>query len=474
MLAGCDPGDRPARSSQLVTTLTIGLGVAAGGGTAAAVPATVRNLSIEGLLSYAPDGRPESRLAESWTPSEDRLRWRIKLRPDVTFHDGERMTAPAVRKILETELPGHLGQAYSDVESIEAPSEDEIEFVLKHPSNFLVEGLDVPIQKRGNPAIGTGPFYASSPVGPDSEAELLAHSKHYLGSPAIDRLIVRPYNSLRGAWADMLRGHVDMLYEVGVDALDLLEAGTQTQIYTFQRPYAYMLIFNMRRERLRDARVRRQLNSAIDRHELIADTLRGHATPATGPVLPQHWANDGSLAEFKYEPVEIAPIDRPLRVRCMYYDRANERLALGLQKQLRSVGVDLILEQVPSEVGDERLGAGDFDTFLVDAVSGPTVWRTSLFWQSGSPYNFGHFDSTLVNLALDRLRAAPTEADYKAAVAGFQQAMIDDPPAIFVAWSQRARAVSRRFEVPAEPGRDILRSLRLWRLASDNLDDTSN
>jgi hypothetical protein len=79
-----------------------------------------------------------------------------------------------------------------------------------------------------------------------------------------------------------------------------------------------------------------------------------------------------------------------------------------------------------------------------------------------------------VSVALDRLRAAPTEADYKAAVAGFQQAMIDDPPAIFVAWSQRARAVSTRFEVPAEPGRDILRSLRLWRPASDKLADTPN
>lgn len=384
------------------------------------------------------------------------------------------MTAPLVRKILEVELPGHLGQAYSDVASIEAPTEDEIHLVLKHPSNFLLEGLDVPIQKRGNPAIGTGAFYASSPVEPDSEAELLAHSAYYLGAPALGRLVVRPYKSVRAAWADMLRGQVDMLYEVGVDALDLLEAGTQMKIHTFQRPYAYMLIFNMRQQHLRDARIRRQLNSAIDRRELIADTLRGHATPATGPVLPQHWANDGSLAEFKYQPVEIAPFDKPLRIRCMYYDRVNERLALGLQKQLRSVGVDLILEQVPSEVGDERLAGGDFDTFLVDAVSGPTVWRTSLFWQSGSPYNFGHFDSPLVSVALDRLRAAPSEADYKAAVAGFQQAMIDDPPAIFVAWSQRARAVSTRFEVPAEPGRDILRSLRLWRPASDKLADTPN
>jgi hypothetical protein len=48
-------------------------------------------------------------------------------------------------------------------------------------------------------------------------------------------------------------------------------------------------------------------------------------------------------------------------------------------------------------------------------------------------------------------------------VAALQRAIVDDPPAIFLAWSQRARAVSTRFHVPVEPGRDILSTLRLWR-----------
>ena len=45
---------------------------------------------------------------------------------------------------------------------------------------------------------------------------------------------------------------------------------------------------------------------------------------------------------------------------------------------------------------------------------------------------------------------------YKAGVAAFQRAILDDPPAIFLAWSERARAVSTRFDVPVEPERDIL------------------
>ena len=45
---------------------------------------------------------------------------------------------------------------------------------------------------------------------------------------------------------------------------------------------------------------------------------------------------------------------------------------------------------------------------------------------------------------------------------------MDDPPAIFLAWSERARAVSKRFDVPPpKPGRDILGTLRLWKPAGD-------
>jgi hypothetical protein len=74
----------------------------------------------------------------------------------------------------------------------------------------------------------------------------------------------------------------------------------------------------------------------------------------------------------------------------------------------------------------------------------------------------------LVDAALDAIRHAPNDDAYKAGVAAFQKAIVDDPPAIFLAWGERARAVSTRFELPpVEPGVDILPTLRLWRPATD-------
>ena len=64
--------------------------------------------------------------------------------------------------------------------------------------------------------------------------------------------------------------------------------------------------------------------------------------------------------------------------------------------------------------------------------------------------------SAAVDGALDRIRHAGSDDEYRAGVAAFQRATIEDPPAIFLAWSERARAVSKRFVVTdAQPGRDI-------------------
>ena len=68
--------------------------------------------------------------------------------------------------------------------------------------------------------------------------------------------------------------------------------------------------------------------------------------------------------------------------------------------------------------------------------------------------------------ALDVVRTAASDDDYRVAVEKLQQLTFDNPPAIYLAWGQRSRAISKRFDVPVEPGRDILSTLRLWKPAA--------
>ena len=61
-----------------------------------------------------------------------------------------------------------------------------------------------------------------------------ANASYYGGKVAIDRIVIKPYTSVRSAWADMLRRQVDMLYDVGVDALDSLESSSDVKVFTFR------------------------------------------------------------------------------------------------------------------------------------------------------------------------------------------------------------------------------------------------
>ena len=464
LMAGCSRVDGPATSPSS-PTLTVGYGLATGSTAQAGIQQTIRNFAIESLVAFGEDGRPQARLAERWSVSPDGLTLRIHLRHGVTFHNGQPLTASVVRAILLQQLPGQLGPAYGDVEDIRAVSDMTVEFSLRRRSSFLFEALDVPIEQPGPVPIGTGPFHPITAR--DDRVELRANDTYYLGKPLIDRVVIRSYGSVRSAWADMLRGEVDMLYEVGFDALDSLQPSTNVQLFVHQRQYAYVLLLNVRRQHLASKDIRRQLNAAIDRRTLVSDVLNGHGTPATGPVWPGHWAYSKALPKFEYQPAS-ATLPNGNRLLCLFADSSLERLGLMLQKQLLAVGVHLELRLTSVDEIYEKVTSGDFDVVLADANSGPTLIRSYRFWHSGGPFNWGGFTSSAVDQALAVIRDAPDDDTYRAGVAAFQRAIIDDPPAIFLVWSERARAVSTRFEVPdAGAGRDILPTLRLWRPATD-------
>jgi ABC-type oligopeptide transport system substrate-binding subunit len=136
-------------------------------------------------------------------------------------------------------------------------------------------------------------------------------------------------------------------------------------------------------------------------------------------------------------------------------------MALVVKRQLAAIGVDMSVEEVGMQSIREALQNRHYDAVLTEMVSGPSLLRLYRMWHSGG---VAGATSPSIDAALDRVRYAATDDEYMNGISAFQQAVVDDPPAIFLAWIERARAVSKRFTVPAvEPGRDIMSNLRLWR-----------
>jgi peptide/nickel transport system substrate-binding protein len=428
-------------------------------------------LSTESLARTGEDGRMQPWLAESWTSGRDGRSLTIKLRKNVRFHDGSALDADVVAAILPESLRSVMGPAYSNVDYVRTAGTDSVQLGFKEPSPFLLEALvEAPIRKPGQPPVGTGPFLI-----PRDATELHANSDYYLGQPRIHRITVTNYPSLRSAWAEMLRDNLDMLYEVGVDALDSLEGSSKVSTFTYTRHYQYVVAMNPATPALRPAEVRQALNLAVDRPALVKNGLNGHSVVSSGPLSPRHWALTGAVRQFRYDPKRAGDLlshwtgGTPLRFTCLVSpDSLDERIALELKRQFAEAGIDFIVEEASRQQILERAGKRQYEAAMIEVISGPTAFRPYMFWHSGGQMNWGGFGNATLDAALDRVRRSSTDEEYRAAMAGVQEAFTEDPPAIFLAWSVQARAVSKRFDVPpAERDRDILSNVHLWKPVDD-------
>ncbi len=260
-----------------------------------------------------------------------------------------------------------------------------------------------------------------------------------------------------------------MLYEVNNDALDSLQAATNIAVFSFVRHYQHMIVFGPRAAALESADVRRELNAAIDRDAIVRDALGGHGIPSTGPVPPHHWALRSSAPKLKMDPQMAARLAaRHLQFTCLVpADSVYERVALAVKQQLAAASVDMRVEEATQDQIIRALTMNDYDAVLGDPISGPTMFRAFRLFYSKVQFAAKPKTSPAIDAALDRIRYARSDSEYSDAVSAFQEAALNDSPVLFLAWAQRARAVSRRFDVTVpDDGGDVLNTLRLWHPAT--------
>lgn len=493
LVAACTSTPRQSQTGPVVLRIAIPeAGVTAPD---AGLPQAVRFFTVEGLTTKGQDGRPMPRLAKSWSSSADGLEWRFVLRDDVTFHDGTKLDAQLAKESLMRSVARPdtkaLYPGLIDITDITAASQHELIISLKGRSAFLLDDLEFPITRSGEGKVqyGTGPFKTVTES--KEETVLEPHRAYYQGTPRIDRVVIRPYGTLRTAWASMMRQEVDMLWDVAHDSSEFVGA-SDVAMHSYLRNYVYLIAFNASRAKLAPAAVRRALNSAIDRQALITDVLKGKGVPANGPLWPRHWAYDRNLPGYAHDPslasatLDAAGLKRPpaavgrmqarLSFVCLVPENWSvlERLALNVQKQLYATGIDMQLEAVTADEYIKRIPRSDFDAVIIDMISAPVFTRPYSFWRwGGEPtgYNVFGYRSSAADRWFDALRHAANDAEYRAAAGQLQRVLLDDPPALFLAWQERTRAISRRFDVHVEPGRDPVQTL--WQWAPRNTDTSA-
>lgn len=485
---GCGLEDSPEESKDPVI-VRIGVPEAEVSAPDMGLPQVANILSMEGLTFRGDDGRARPRLAESWTSSPDGLTWRFTMRRGVTFHDGTPVTAEAAAATLRAAMTNRAGLAMfpglADVVSIDTAGPAEVIITLKRRSTFLPEDLHYPISRRlpDKSVVGTGAFKTVSSRA--SEIVMKRNESYHQGRPHIAHVVIRPYPTLRTAWASLMRNEIDVLWDVSRDAVEFV-GSSDVALYSYRRTYVYVIALNNNHPKLKQTPVRRALNAAVNRKALIGTALKGQGVPASGPLWTEHWAYDSTLPGYVHDPslagaildaAGLKPVARlgggraRLTFTCILPEKwlTWERIALDVQKQLYEAGIDMQLQVLPADEFNRRIQTQEFDAAMIELLSGTPYSRPYAFWRGADGDHptsnvFGYKNRT-VDRWFDAIRAAASDAEYRAAAGQLQRALFEDPPALFLAWSQRTRAVSRRFSVPLEPGQDPVANF--WRWAPD-------
>jgi peptide/nickel transport system substrate-binding protein len=231
-------------------------------------------------------------LAESWERIDD-LTLEFQLREDVTFHNGDPMTAEDVkftfdRMIVDT--PDDLIEAAAyigTVTEVIVIDEYTVQFVTAEPDPILENRLcswctwilpkdyfeDVGADEFAQNPVGTGPYQFVS-MNPDEHLRLVRFDDYFMGPAAAAELEFRVIPETAGRVAAIASGEVDIITNVAPDQVEPLEETDQVYVSSIPLANCHVLVYNTFHPSMDDKRIRQAMNYAIDR-ELLVDALWG-------------------------------------------------------------------------------------------------------------------------------------------------------------------------------------------------------
>ncbi|MFF2324450.1 MULTISPECIES: ABC transporter substrate-binding protein [unclassified Streptomyces] len=426
-------GAKVAKKDRYGGTLNIGLSADPGGVDSAVVNQvwrTVARALADSLVFYNPETKQvEPWLATSWTVSDDARQYTFKLRDDVTFHDGTKLTAKVVKANLESlNRPGIHSSAKTVVQgirTIKTPSEHEITVEFAEPNAAFLVSLsrayvgivsqktaELPVEERQKWLDGSGPFYLEKYV--PNQSIVLKKRDDYDWAPKyfehdgpayLDEVVYKiiPEDSVRNG-AVIGDDELQFIYWVNAKYLPQFKSAGLTISKTLNPATGTELPVNTSSKFLKDVRVRQALQVGTDRDEFVKIDSGGVDQAATGPLSKDNPYYSDQSALLKYDPERAKSLLKQagwtktgsdgIRV-----DADGKRLSLRapeddagwqvLQDQWKKLGIELVLDPPLPAEANEKLLSGEYDIAYWYASSpDPDVLRANYGTTTGSNRSF--------------------------------------------------------------------------------------
>jgi peptide/nickel transport system substrate-binding protein len=352
-------------------------------------------LQYDSLLQFDVGGEPQPWLASAYEVSDDGLTYTVDLVPDVTWNDGEPLTADDVKFTVDYFLANthsRFTRDLSGVSGAEVTGDNQVVITLEAPNPaFPLRALaDLPILPQHvweaveNPAeatfgeitnVGSGPYKLVEYTANQSY-RFEANADYFRGAPQVSELVLVQYADEAGLVAGLRAGEIDVTFRtISPEQVDVLGAVEGIEISQGPEFTTQMLYYDVTKAPFDQLPVRQAIALAIDRQDLVDTVYLGAATVGNmGWTHPQSPAfndavetrtdvdeanailddaaitdSDGDgIRELNGAPLSaelLAPSDNPLRLRMAELIR-EMLLQIGLDAQVTSIERETLVGRV--------------------------------------------------------------------------------------------------------------------------------
>jgi peptide/nickel transport system substrate-binding protein len=315
------------------------------------------------LLQLNTQAQTEFVLAEEISPHGSTSEWIIRVRPGITFHNGQPLGADDViytlTRIITQKLSGATSLGPIDVKSLKKLDSRTILVPMTSPFGSFIDQLAywyylyiVPVNFNPKAPNGTGPFvYQSFTPG---QRSVFTKNPHYWkpGLPYVDSVTIIDFSDSTSLQNALTTGVID-----GAGALEgpqIAELKTASGVRTVASHTGAITPFTMRVDQapFSDVNVRQALRLIVGRPQLIAAALDGYGVPASDVFSPYDPDFDSSLHRVQDIPQAKSLLKKAgqqnLTVQLTTSAVATGTVAMAtvLQQQAKAAGVTINLNMV--------------------------------------------------------------------------------------------------------------------------------
>jgi peptide/nickel transport system substrate-binding protein len=400
---------------------------------------------IDADLSLKPE------LAVSWAPNADITSWTFKLRDDVTFHDGRKLTADdvvwTIKRIQDPKTGSRIRSQLDVISDVVAVDPLTVRFDLKFPYSDLPMVLGdytVRIIPNGHTEIakqpiGTGPFQFVEFVPGDRLVAKKNPNYWEKGFPLVDEIRLRHMPEVTTAISALEAGTVHLMAEVKPEAIEQLKSSKAATVQSIPSGTWLAYVMNNSKPPFDNIKVRQAFAALVDKNEVIdvASFGTGVRTLTTIPPASPYFLKDyvepkPDIARAKALLAEAGVSGLNLKIFYPSADTEQERMALALRERAKQIGVNIELSGVPNDkFYAEVEGKESLATTLFFGRPTPDT-QTYLWYVSNGSYNVWKYSNPETDKILDSARRSSIEADRVKLYQALQQQVLADVPGIVV------------------------------------------